>query len=370
MKLFDKLEAVKFPEENLIFITRDKYLYYIYDSQRKFWRKHRHAGNESITVENYPNVTKEELMNALGGTFPTKESDFIRVCNPMQLNIRDMLYMLGEDYPRFMSDNEVYHIVRNLLQESDVRHKTYLKIRENFDNTATILHDNKQLIRELKELGVEIIGRDIFKKEIRIVDGHNSSSYFWIMPIRVIDFKNTNGLDSVASMRSVEISIEEDDVNQYLTPFLYKYFDDDLEANKRRIENYGIDDEGNYVEEYVEGFEWYLTHNFYTFESMKEILSDIRDTLEVLLSGGENEYTKKMREKRGWDTYQLLYVKGFDNEEDLNKYIKEYNANRPKEDNTEVELIVDFYQRFIYRMEYMMKVGEENGYNLISFMGP
>lgn len=28
------------------------------------------------------------------------------------------------------------------------------------------------------------------------------------------------------------------------------------------------------------------------------------------------------------------------------------------------------YQRFTYRMEYMMKVGKEKGYDLISFMGP
>ena len=31
MKLFDDFEAVRFPEENLIFITHGGYLYYIYD---------------------------------------------------------------------------------------------------------------------------------------------------------------------------------------------------------------------------------------------------------------------------------------------------------------------------------------------------
>ena len=51
-------------------------------------------------------------------------------------------------------------------------------------------------------------------------------------------------------------------------------------------------------------------------------------------------------------------------------YNYNYNANRPTEDDTEVELVIDFYQRFLYRMEYMMKVGKEKGYNLISFMGP
>ena len=47
------------------------------------------------------------------------------------------------------------------------------------------------------------------------LDGHDSSSYFWIMPVRVIDFENTADLDSVAEMRSTEISIEEDDVAQF-----------------------------------------------------------------------------------------------------------------------------------------------------------
>ena len=50
--------------------------------------------------------------------------------------------------------------------------------------------------------------------------------------------------------------------------------------------------------------------------------------------------------------------------------IKEHNDNRPTVDDTPADLIIDFYRRFIYRIEYMMKVGEEKGYDLISVMGP
>ena len=107
----------------------------------------------------------------------------------------------------------------------------------------------------------------IFKREIGIVDGHDSSSYFWIMPVRVIDYSNTNDMDNVAEMRSVEISIEEDDVSQYLTPFLYKHYNDELEANKKRIEHQWADDDGKEQVSVVSGFEWYLTHNFYTFNN-------------------------------------------------------------------------------------------------------
>lgn len=142
-------------------------------------------------------------------------------------------------------------------------------------------------------------------------------------------------------------------------------YDDELEANKRRVEHYWIDDDGNEQSTPVSGFEWYLTHNFFTFDQIVQILKDIADTVDALTSGRETEYTKKLKIKRGTATYQLLYAKDLNEEE-----VAEYNANRPTEDDTEVGLVVDFYQRFLYRMEYMMKVGKEKGYNLISFMGP
>ena len=104
---------------------------------------------------------------------------------------------------------------------------------------------------------------------------------------------------------------------------------------------------------------------FFTFDSMTQILRDIEDTVDALVSGRETEYTQKLKIKRGTATYRLLYAKDLNEEE-----VAEYNDNRPIEDDTEVALVVDFYRRFLYRMEYMMKVGKEKGYNLISFMGP
>lgn len=365
MKLFDTFEAVKFPEEDMIFITHDGYLSYIYELKYKYWSKHRNAGNDHITVSNYPDISKEELINAMQGIFPQKETDFMRLCAPAQLHIGDMLSLLKEDYTNYMADYTVYHVVYRFLSESDIRYKSFEKIRKLLDNAAAHRHGNSQVVAQIKELSSAIIGRDIFKREIGIVDGHDSSSYFWIMPVRIIDYSDTNEMDNVAEMSSAEISIEEDDVAQYLTPFLYKYYDDELEANKKRIDSRWIDDDGVEQISAVSGFEWYLTYNYFTFDSMIEILKDIGDTVDVLSSGGENEYTEELRKKRGVSTYQLLYAKDLTEEE-----ITEYNANRPTEDDTEIGLIIDFYRRFIYRMEYMMKVGKEKGYNLISFMGP
>ena len=350
MKLFDGFEAVRFPEENLIFVTHDEYLYYIYNPEYKSWRKHSNAGNDCITVCNYQDVSKEEIIDVMGGVFPSKETDFMRLCHPSRLWIRDMFDLFIEDYSDYMSDYPIYHSAHILLLESDICYKSYLALRQLFDNALIQRTNNKEVLAQIKELSFSILGRDIYKKEIGIVDGHNGSSYFWIMPVRILDYSDINDIDAVAEMRSAEISIEEDDVDQYLTPFLYKYFDDELEANKNRDES---------------GFEWYLTHNYYTYDSIENILQDIRDTVDALSSGRETEYTNILKEKRGSETYELLYAKDLSDEE-----IDEYNANRPKENNTEVELIIDFYQRFLYRMEYMLRVGKEKGYELISFMGP
>lgn len=337
MKLFDGFEVVRFYEENLILVTHDRYLYYIYNPKYDRWRKHKNAGNDSITVKNYEDITKEELIDAMHGVFPKKETDFMRLCDPSQLCIRDMLDLFREDYPKCMSDYSIANTVHSLLLESDISYKSYLQVKKIFDNAVDLQKNNEQVLAQIKELCFTILGRDIFKEEIGIVDGHDSSSYFWIMPVRVVDYTNTNEMDNIAEMRSVEISIEEDDVGTYLTPFLYKYFDDELEANKKRIEYDWTDDDGVEQTSTIDGFEWYLTHNFYTFDSITNILKDINDTIDALCTERENEVTVKLREK---------------------KYI------------AKDELIIDFYRRFVYRMEYMMRVGKEKGYDLISFMGP
>ena len=351
MKLFGDFEAVKFNEENLIFVTHDRFLYYIYNPAWKHWKQHGNAGNDTITVQNYDDVSKEELTEAMQGKFPQKETDFMRLCHPSELCIRDMLDLYKEDYSDYMSDSPIYHATHHLLLESDICFKSYLRLRELFDKALAERKDHRQVFYEIKDLSFDIMGRDIFKREIGIVDGHDSSSYFWSMPVRIVDHSDTDGIDNVAEMRSSEISIEEDDVAQYLTPFLYKYFDDELEANKERLD--------------ANGFEWYLTHNFFTFEAIGNVLADIRDTVDALSFGRDNDYTSELRKKRGMATYELLYARDLTKEQ-----IDAYNKNRPQEDDTEIELIVDFYRRFIYRMEYMLKVGQEKGYNLISFMGP
>ncbi len=327
MKLFGEFEAVKFYQENLILITNGGYPFYIYSPRNNHWRQYRNAGNDFLTVSNYDEVTREELMEAMNGVFPKKETDFMRLCHPSQLGAGQMLDILREDYAKYMADSEIFSTIRCFLRESNICHKSYEGIRKLLDTAMANNDNNAKVVALIKELSFNTVGRDIFKREIGIVDGHNGSSYFWIKPVRVIDYEDSNDSDSVAQMESNEISIEEDDVDQYLTPFLYEYFDEEIPANKHR--------------RYASDFEWNLDHNFFTYDQMSNILKDIADTVEALVSGQETEYTKKLKSKK-----------------------------IATEDDTKVAVVVDFYHRFLYRMEYMMKVGKEKGYDLISFMGP
>ena len=361
MKLFGKFEAVRFPEENLIFITDDGFLYYIYNPEHGYWRKHKNAGNDSITVRNYQEVSREEIMDAMHGIFPAKATDFMRLCRPSQLNVWNMLSLLEEDYSAYMADSAIYDSVYKFLLESDICHRSFSELQKLFRHALSLRQDDRQVLIQIHDLCFAMTGKDIFREEIGIIDGHDPSSYFWIMPVRVIDYTNTNDLDSVAEMKSAEISIEEDDVAQYLLPFLNKYYDDELEANKKRVDSYDENEQPSYVS----GFEWYLTHNFYTHDSMMNLLKAMRDTVDALSAGEENEFTIQLREKRGSAAHELLYVKDWSEAQ-----IKEYNANRPTEDHTDVNLIIDFYRRFIFRMEYMIKIAKEKAYPLISVMGP
>ena len=88
-------------------------------------------------------------------------------------------------------------------------------------------------------------------------------------------------------------------------------------------------------------------------------------TIDALSSGRDNEFTAELKKKRCILNYEL--PEGMDLSEEA---IKAYTVKLAEEDNNEINLIIDFYRRFIYRIEYMIKIGEEKGYNLISFMGP
>ena len=66
-----------------------------------------------------------------------------------------------------------------------------------------------------------------FMKKNPIIDGHDYSSCFLIMPVPVIDCSDTNHPCCVTEMQSAEISVEECDA-KFILPLREKHFDDEL----------------------------------------------------------------------------------------------------------------------------------------------
>ncbi len=197
------------------------------------------------------------------------------------------------------------------------------------------------------------------KDIIEIIEGHDPSSYFWIMPVKIKDInKNTDDVDNVEECRELEISIEEEDIRSYLFPLLLEFFNDELEENKKR----NVDMNYYYIRPEVgSSFEWNLTYNYYTYEDIESLIQKIKYISELLETDYNNPELDEIKKDYDWLKYDLPE---YDRKKD---YLKE-EIDKLIENNK--HYIIYFYSRFIKYMENMIKVGREKGYTLISFMGP
>ena len=194
---------------------------------------------------------------------------------------------------------------------------------------------------------------------IEIKEGHDPSSYFWIMPVKVIDMtKDADDSDNVDEYRKLEISIEEENIRAFLFPLLLKYFDDNLPENLQRLDNHTV----SLVDGTQTTFEWYLTYNYYTMQSIQDMISEIKEIIELLEDDFNNSKLDYIKEDYDW----ILYLDHRVNTKNL-----PYDKNeRIKLTENYKDLIINFYNRFIKYMENMIEEGSKNGYKLISFMGP
>ena len=167
-------------------------------------------------------------------------------------------------------------------------------------------------------------------REIEIKEGHDGSSYFWFQPVRLENKTQMIYDEDVIELKE-EISIEEYDVDRFLAHFLLLYFDEESVYNKNRHEC------GELCYKY---FEWNLVYNFYTYETMRAMLSDISNTADMLEENCEAPSLDKLK----------------------------YHISRYTSLEETVDDIVDFYRRFVDRMTLMMENNPETF--LISVMGP
>ena len=171
-------------------------------------------------------------------------------------------------------------------------------------------------------------------EQIVIVEGHDCSSYFWICPVAQ-DAKEER---QVRYHDSEEISIGEDDVFEFLFPFLEKYFDSEFPYICR--DGYCGD-----------GFEWNLEHNLYTYDTIRVMLDEIEKTADLLRHKFSDPALKELKKRF------CAGIRKDTPSAERNKLLKERGL-----------LAADFYKRFCRRMRLMMKAAPE--FDLISFMGP
>ena len=197
------------------------------------------------------------------------------------------------------------------------------------------------------------------KEMIEIIEGHDSSSYFWIMPVKVKDIaKNSDDIDNVDKYRKLEISIEEENIRAFLFPLLLKYFENNLLENQQRYDKGVV----SYINGIQTTFEWYLTYNYYTMESIQNMIEEIKEITKLLEYDFNSTKLDYIKEDYDW----ILFLDDRVNPKNLpdDKY------ERIKLTENYKDVIIDFYNRFIKYMENMIKECREAGYKLISFMGP
>jgi len=181
--------------------------------------------------------------------------------------------------------------------------------------------------------------------EIEIVEGHDPSSYFCFQPVYVKN-KDKIILDDDIKELDEEFSIEEGYVECFLWYFLNKHFDRENIYNKNRYEC-GMG--------YVTDFEWYITHNFFTYQSIKVMLQDISCCADRL----ETDYDDPVLDDlKKW--FSIFYMCSPDSED--------YKSGNDQAIRKHIAVVIDFYRRFVKRLTLMMENNPEAF--LISIMGP
>lgn len=180
--------------------------------------------------------------------------------------------------------------------------------------------------------------------QIEIIEGHDPSSYFWFRPVQILRPDQITW-DEVRELPD-EFSIEEGDVACFLSYFFHKYFDRDLLYNKNRYES------GEFIDR---GFEWYLTHNFYTYETARQMCEEIVRTADLLDKDYDDPALDEVKKE-----FSIYYLCSEDSEDWI-------TGNQGAIRNY-VGVITDFYRRFADRLRKMMDENPET--DLISIMGP
>ncbi len=211
------------------------------------------------------------------------------------------------------------------------------------------------------------------KEEFEIKEGvwcGMLSSCFYITPVKIAsaddhkikESRSIRFYGDVMEYQNAAISIEEDYVYQFLFFFLDKWFNKEL-SHAYRVAN-GYDEE--FLKEIYpegEGFEWYLKYNVYTYEAIQDMLSEIKTKKTMLAT---DYFSHELDDLKKYFCYLSLC-----SEEKIKINPDEIPSTSwwyEEALKAEGRLVVDFYDRFIWYMERMMKLTP--ACSAIAFVGP
>ena len=228
---------------------------------------------------------------------------------------------------------------------TETRHKYHFQISFGYPYEIALIQTLEswycvELLENLRAMNVPYsriqASRKAFEtKQIMIVNGRGGGGTFWILPINL----DRTEEESDWLMDGYGISIDDIYVAEFLSEFLYRYFDPDIQEREEYEEN---------------SFDWY-GGNLYSFDSIKKMVEDIRTVCRMLENDYSNPALTDIKSQWSWYPYSDKRV------DELSK--KEIDSLRKHV----VPVALDFYNRFCDRMENMMQIP---GVNAISFAGP
>lgn len=189
-------------------------------------------------------------------------------------------------------------------------------------------------------------------RQVPILEGENTSSYFAICPLTVEkEEKNPRYSWETKDYYQYRMMIEEDDVQFFLFYFLYKYFDEDY--NKK----YAGRDPYDSVK-----FERWADPNLYSYPTMKEMLQEIEEKTRLLQEDFENPELKELIDGFAISYFLPDELWNLPDQEDWNEEKKREIIR----DNLGIAL--DFYARFVKRVRKLMERNPDS--DCICFSGP
>lgn len=193
-----------------------------------------------------------------------------------------------------------------------------------------------------------LFSKNFWNYQIKILD-HSGSTFSIYLVDKISDWKDKS------VQRSDDIFyLDEDETFPYLCYFIIKNFPNSLQIVFDGTNRY------NLIKEY---FEWY-DNNYYTFTQIDVIIKDIKQHIELLKNDFYNpnldEFRKLLRSLHiDYHFVDLFYLKKFDklSIDEQDAFIRNH-----------LFIIVDFYERLIFRIQRMMYNNPDFGF--ICFSGP